>query len=108
MWMSRIWALGRFDAFWPGSVPTISLGDWEREELEAVREKQAIIIRPKPASGDTRPHVRQVLRRAAKAYEPDWETPSPVSSEERARLAKKLAQGQPLSKLVIADREDRV
>lgn len=89
-------------------IPRTALGDWEREELEAVREKQAIIIRPKPTSGDTRAQVRQALRRAGMLYEPDWETPPPVPSEERARLAKKLSQGQPLSEIIIADREDRV
>ena len=89
-------------------IPRTALGDWEREELEAVREKQAIIIRPKPTSGDPRAQVRQALRRAGMLYEPDWETPLPVSPEERARLAKKLAQGQPLSEIIIADREDRV
>jgi hypothetical protein len=30
-----------------------------------------------------------------------------VSAEERARLAQKLAQGQPLSEIIIAEREDR-
>lgn len=89
-------------------IPRSALGDWEKEELEAVREEQAIIIRPKPTSCDTRAQVRQVLRRAGMLYEPDWETPPPVSPEERARLARKLAQGQPLSELIIADREDRV
>lgn len=89
-------------------IPRTALGDWEVQELEVVREKQAIIIRPKPASGDTRAQVRQILHKAGMLYEPDWETPLPVSPEERARLAKKLARGQPLSELIIADREDRV
>jgi hypothetical protein len=40
-------------------------------------------------------------------YKPDWETPPDVPPEERARLAKKLAQGQPLSEVIIAEREDR-
>jgi hypothetical protein len=30
-----------------------------------------------------------------------------VSSEERARLAKKLSHGKPLSEIIIEDREDR-
>jgi hypothetical protein len=30
-----------------------------------------------------------------------------VSSEERARLAQKLAQGQPLFEIIITDRADR-
>ena len=30
-----------------------------------------------------------------------------VNPVDKARLAKKLAQGQPLSEIIIADREDR-
>jgi hypothetical protein len=33
--------------------------------------------------------------------------PLVVSSEERARLAKKLSHGKPLSEIIIEDREDR-
>lgn len=88
-------------------IPRAALGDWYAEELEAVWEKQAIVIRPKPARTSTRDQVRQVLREAGMLYEPHWETPPPVSPEERARLASELAQGQPLSEIIIADREDR-
>lgn len=88
-------------------IPHVALGNWDLEELEVVRENQMIVIRPKPTPTGTRPQVRQILREAGMLYEPDWEAPPPVSSEERARLAKELAQGQPLSEIVIADREDR-
>ena len=54
---------------------------------------------------DKRTQVRQIL--AGMLYYPNWEMPPPVSSEERARLAKKLAQGQPLSEMIITEREDR-
>jgi hypothetical protein len=47
------------------------------------------------------------LHAAGLLYKPDWETPAEVSAEERARLAQKLAQGQPLSEIIIAEREDR-
>ena len=67
-------------------IPRAALGDWYAEELEAVWEKQAIVIRPKPARTSTRDQVRQVLREAGMLYEPHWETPPPVSPEERARL----------------------
>lgn len=89
-------------------IPSAALGDWKGDELEAVREREAIIIRPKSTATDMRAQVRQVLRTAGMLYEPDWETPPSVSPEERVRLAKKLAQGQPLSEVIIADREDRV
>jgi len=88
-------------------IPRDALGDWYAKELEAVWEKHEIIIRPKTTPVDVRSRVRQALRAAGMLYEPRWETPPPVSPEERARLAKKLAQGQPLSEIIIAEREDR-
>ena len=88
-------------------IPRTALGDWYMEDLEAVRENQVIVIRPRSTPAGTRSQVRQVLRAAGMLYEPQWKTPPPVSQEERAHLAKKLAQGQPLSEIIIADREDR-
>lgn len=86
-------------------IPRAALGDWSVEELEVVREQEAIVIRPKPTA-DIRPQIRHILRTAGILYEPGWETPPPVMPEERTRLAKKLASGQPLSKIIIDDRED--
>jgi hypothetical protein len=83
------------------------LGDLNRNELEAVREQDCIVIRPKLDSTGERARVGQALRAAGLLYEPDWEQPSPVSGEERARLAVKLASGSPLSELIIAERQDR-
>ena len=88
-------------------IPHEILGDLDRGELEAVREEGQIVIRPKSQPVDERTRVEQVLRAAGLLYEPDWERPSPVSGEERARLAEKLALGAPLSEVIIADREDR-
>jgi len=89
-------------------IPRDALGDWESRDLEAVREGQSIVIRPRSTRADTRAQVRQVLREAGLLYEPDWETPPPVSPAERARLAQKLARGRPLSEIIIEEREDRV
>ena len=92
-------------------IPRAALGEWSTKKLEAVWEKEAIVIRPtkRPESthAGTRPQVRRILREAGMLYETRWETPPPVSPEERARLAEKLARGQPLSEIIIADREDR-
>lgn len=88
-------------------IPRAALGDWYTRELEVVREEQRIVIQPRPTATDTRSQVRQALREAGMLYEPDWEKPAPVSPEERVRLAKKLAQGRPLSESIIAEREDR-
>ena len=92
-------------------IPRAVLGDWNTKKLEAVWEKEAIVIhptkRPESTLAGTRPQVRRILREAGMLYETGWETPLSVSPEERARLVKKLAQGQPLSEIIIADREDR-
>ncbi len=85
-------------------IPRAALGDWNTKELEALREKQGIVIRPKPTHADTRTQVRQILRAAGMLYKPDWEMPSPVSPQERARLAKKLAQSRTLSEIIVEDR----
>jgi len=88
-------------------IPRQALGDMDTEELEAVREEGTIVIRPKSATADDRSQVRQVLRAAGMLYEPEWQPPTPVSPEERKRLAGKLSQAGPLSEVIIADRGDR-
>jgi hypothetical protein len=88
-------------------IPREALGEWYSKELEAVWEKQGIVIRPRQATSDSRAQVRQALREAGMLYQPAWQTPPPVSQEDRARLAQKLAQGESLSEVIIADREDR-
>jgi len=89
-------------------IPYTALGEWQNEELEVIQEKDRIVIRPKSVSV-TRDDVREMLREAGLLYE--FSAPSsvePVSQEERERLAQKLAQGPPLSELIIAEREDRI
>lgn len=88
-------------------IPHAALQDWNISDLEVVRRKQTLLVRPKRDAADPRAKVRQALRAAGLLYKPNWETPPDVSVEERARLAEKLAQGQPLSEIIIAEREDR-
>jgi hypothetical protein len=89
-------------------IPHEALGELDSAEIEVVREKGQIVIRPKPQLIDARARVAQVLRDAGLLYEPDWKQPPLVSPQERARLAQKLAADPPLSEMIIADREDRV
>jgi hypothetical protein len=89
-------------------VPRAALGDWDTTEWEAVREKQAIVIRPKLTRSGTRAQVRQVLREAGMLYEPDWEpTSPPISDAELAELAQKFSIGQPLSEIIIEERDEK-
>jgi hypothetical protein len=88
-------------------VPNEVLGEWDKGDLEAVKEHDHIVIRPRLGPKDERLRVAQTLWAAGLLYEPHWEQPLPVSEEERARLASKLASGSPLSETIIADRQDR-
>jgi virulence-associated protein VagC len=88
-------------------IPDEALGELNKDELEVVREDDRIVIRPKRLPADDRAQVRKVLRDAGLLYEPDWEQPPPVSPQERACLAEKLASGTPLSEEILAEREDR-
>jgi hypothetical protein len=88
-------------------IPDNALGDLDKGELEAVREGNQIIIRPKSPSVGER-QVARVLQAAGLLYQPDWPPPLSVSESERKRLASKLALGGPLSETIIAEREDRV
>ena len=47
------------------------------------------------------------MKAAGLVEELQWAPPPAVSAEERARLATKLSQGEPLSEIIIADRENR-
>lgn len=86
-------------------IPRAALEDWQDAELEIVQEKHCVMIRPKSTVLTEHERAREVLREAGLLYETNWETPPVVSPEELARLAEKLAQGQPLSELIIAERE---
>jgi hypothetical protein len=89
-------------------IPLTGLEAWNDAELEIVREKHAIVIRPKSVFPSEHERVRQMLREAGLLYETNWEVGPAVSPEELARLAEKLSQGPPLSELIIAEREDRI
>jgi len=89
-------------------IPLAGLDAWKDKELEVVREKHEIVIRPKSVLLSEREKVRQMLRESGLLYETHWEPVPIVSPEELARLAEKLAQGPPLSEFIIAEREDRI
>jgi hypothetical protein len=86
-------------------IPYEALGELDTGDLEAILEKDQIVIRPR--SVDERVRVQQVLHDAGLLYEPDWEHSVHVSQEERTRLARKLASGPSLSEAIVDEREDR-
>jgi len=90
-------------------VPRPLITAWgDVQEVEIEQHADVIVIRPKAD------HARQLhaqivseMKAASLIENLSWAQPPVVSSEERARLAKKLSHGKPLSEIIIEDREDR-
>jgi antitoxin component of MazEF toxin-antitoxin module len=90
-------------------VPRPLLPAWDDvQEVEIEQRADAIIIRPKTrCPGRLHAHIVREMKAAGLVEELQWTLPPTVSAEERARLATKLSQGEPLSEIIIADRENR-
>ena len=90
-------------------VPRPLITAWgDIQEVEIEQRPHAIIIKPK-ANRVSQLHAQIVSEMKAVGLIEDlpWAQPPVVSPEERARLAKKLSHGKPLSEIIIEDREDR-
>ena len=91
-------------------VPRPLLQAWgDVQEVEIEQRNDAIIIKPKGRSADQlRERIIDEMRAAGLVEDLGWTTPPVVSAEERARLARVLSGGKPLSEIIIEEREDRV
>jgi len=88
-------------------VPRSALGEWLERGVDVVREKERIVIRPRPAKLDEREEAIRILDEAGLLVKPDWEpTVSPVSDAELEELARKFSVGRPLSQIVMEERAE--
>ena len=90
-------------------VPRPLITAWgDVQEVEIQQYADVIVIRPK-TNRSHQLHAQFVSEMKAAGLIEDlpWAHPPVVSSEERARLAKKLSHGKPLSEIIIEDRGDR-
>ena len=87
-------------------VPRPLITAWgDIQEVEIEQQADAIIITPKVDQANQRQlQIVRQMKAAGLIEELPWAQPREVSPEERARLAKKLGQGQPLSEIIIGDR----
>lgn len=90
-------------------VPRSALGEWLERGVDVVKEKERIVIRPRPVIPDEREEAIRILEEAGLLLPPEPLPASyvPISAEKRAELSRKFSVGRPLSELVIEDREDR-
>lgn len=90
-------------------IPRTAIREWLEQDIEVIKDKECIIIRPRPTPRTERERVLQVLEAAGLLLPPEPLPPSfaPVSPEEQAELAGKFNVGQPLSEIVVEERADR-
>jgi hypothetical protein len=90
-------------------VPRPLLAGWgDIEEVEIEQRADAIIIKPKDAPAPSiRDRIVREMTDEGLVETLPWAQPPPVAAEERARLAEKLSHGEPLSELIIENREER-
>ena len=78
------------------------------QEVEIEQRPDAIIIKPKgQLAVQLRERIISEMKAAGLIENLPWAPPPVVSAENRARLAKALSRGKPLSEIIIEEREDR-
>jgi hypothetical protein len=90
-------------------VPRPLITAWgDVQEVEIEQHADVIVIKPKTnRANQLHTQIVSEMKAAGLIEDLPWAQPPVVSSEERARLAKKLGRGKPLSEIIIRDREDR-
>ena len=81
-------------------------GGDEVQEVEIEQRADVLIIKPRlHDTGGLRAEIVRDMKAAGLIEDLTWARPPVVSAEERARLAMKLGQGQPLSEVIIGERD---
>jgi hypothetical protein len=91
-------------------IPLQAVQEWLDRGLEIVKDKEQIVIRPRPQPVPDRAKVLQVLDEAGLLSPPEPLPPGfkPLSAQEKEALSHKLSLGRSLSSLIIEERADRI
>ena len=89
-------------------VPRSALGEWLERGVDVVKEKERIVIRPRPVIPDEREEAIRILEEAGLLLPPEPLPASyvPISAEKRAELSRKFSVGWPLSQIIMEERAE--
>ena len=89
-------------------VPRSALGEWLERGVDVVKEKERIVIRPRPVMLDEREEAIRILEEAGLLLPPEPLPAShvPISDEKRAELSRKFSIGRPLSQIIMEERAE--
>jgi hypothetical protein len=87
-------------------VPRPLITAWgDIEEVEIEQHADVIVIKPKHDNArHSQAQIVNEMKATGLIEDLPWAQPPVVSAKERARLAKKLSHGKPLSEIIIEDR----
>jgi len=89
-------------------IPRQDIHEWLERGIEVTRDEKQIVIRPRPAPRTERERILHLLEASGLVVKPHWPpTSPPVSLVELDELAQKFSVGQPLSEIIIEEREER-
>lgn len=92
-------------------VPRLLVRAWgDIQEVEIEQHNDALVIRPKAdqdENGQARQRLLHEMRIAGMVQDLPWAQPADISAKARARLANKMSRGQPLSQVILEEREER-
>ena len=89
-------------------IPRAAVQEWLAQGLEIVKDKQHIVIQPRLIPLTEHEQVKQILEQSGRLVTLDWPpTSPPLTDTERAELAQKFSVGQPLSEIIIEERNER-
>ncbi len=91
-------------------VPRSLMATWGNiREVEIELQGDMVVIKPGPADTDEqlRSQIINKMEAAGLIEKLPWPHPPVISSDERARLARVLGSGKPLSDTIIEEREER-
>ena len=75
--------------------------------MDVVKEKERIVIRPRPAKLDEREEAIRILEEADLLVKPDWKPAvKPVSDAELDELARQFSVGRSLSQIIMEERAE--
>jgi hypothetical protein len=89
-------------------IPREAVQEWLEEGIEIIKNRGRIVIQPQIETHSERERVLEVLKTSGTLVKlKSKPIPYPVTSVELEELREKFSVGQPLSEIVIKEREER-
>ena len=88
-------------------VPRSALGEWLERGVDVVKEKERIVIRPRPVMLDEREEAIRILEEAGLLVNRTGAgCARPISDAKLAELSRKFSVGRPLSQIIMEERAE--